>query len=342
MNCQPPAAVAAARRPLSLRPPKLFDTPALRRRLTAIAIAAVALLLLRCVATPHGGREGFSIEVCDQPFDVDTRVVTFREPIGYDAYRRAKWFTTEAEPDDKLRYTPLRGDLPAAIAERAKANGLTLADLQQVVHLFVLHFDVCGTSRQCFKVLHDTRNLSVHFLLDVDGTIWQTLDLREKAHHASIANDASIGVEIAHPGCWPQPLSADMRRWYERDDIGWRMRVPPGIENGVLTEGFVARPARPELVSGEVHGKTWHQFDYTEAQYRALARLCAGLARVFPRIKLDAPRDGNGAVLTRVLTKNELLSFDGIVGHFHVNESKQDPGPAMQWDRLLSDARALR
>jgi len=320
----------------------LFASPGRRRRLVALAVAAIALLLLRCVTQPRGGRPGWSIEACGERFDVDTRVVTFDEPNGYDAYRREKWFTKEPEPDGALRYVPLRGNLPAAIAERAAANGLSLADLQEVVHLFVLHYDVCGTSRQCFKVLHDARNLSVHFLLDVDGTIYQTLDLREKAKHASIANDASIGVEIAHPGCWPQPLSADMRRWYERDDDGWRMRIPPGIENGVLTEGFVPRPARPDFVSGEVHGKTWFQFDYTEQQYRALARLCAGLARVFPRIRLEAPRDANGEVLRRALTKEELFAFDGIVGHFHVNDGKQDPGPAMQWDRLLRDARALR
>ena len=48
--------------------------------------------------------------------------------------------------------------------------------LQQVVDQFVIHFDVCGTSRRCFEVLQDKRGLSVHFMLDIDGTIYQTLD----------------------------------------------------------------------------------------------------------------------------------------------------------------------
>jgi len=39
---------------------------------------------------------------------------------------------------------------------------------------------------QCFKVLHDHRDLSVHFMLDLDGTIYQTLDLKERAWHATI------------------------------------------------------------------------------------------------------------------------------------------------------------
>ncbi len=307
-----------------------------------MVVAFAAIFLLRCAAAPAAEAPERSIVACGRQLDVGTRVVSFREPSGYDAYRRGKHFAADEEPDGRLRYEPLRGGLPEAIAARAFEHGLSLADLQQVVHLFVIHFDVCGTSRQCFKVLHDVRFLSVHFLLDVDGTIYQTLDLREKAHHATIANDASIGVEIAHPGCWRQPLSADMRRWYERDEQGWRMRLPPGVADGVRTPGFVARPARPEIVSGDVQGRTYWQFDYTPQQYAALARLCAGLAALFPRIRLEAPRDARGAIRTGALPADELLAFDGIVGHFHVQTNKQDPGPAFQWQRVLDEARALR
>ncbi|MBL8749582.1 MAG: N-acetylmuramoyl-L-alanine amidase [Planctomycetes bacterium] len=313
-----------------------------RHRLGAMVAAFAAIFLLRCAAAPDATVPERSIVACGRALDIGTRVVSWLEADGYDAYRRGRHFTADEVPDGKLRYEPVRGGLPDAIAARARERGLSLADLQRAVHLFVIHFDVCGTSRQCFKVLHDVRCLSVHFLLDVDGTIYQTLDLREKAHHATIANDASIGVEIAHPGCWPQPLSADMRRWYERDEQGWRMRLPPGVADGVRTPGFVARPARAEIVSGEVHGRTYWQFDYTPQQYAALAHLCAGLAALFPRIRLDAPRDATGAIRTNALAADELLAFDGIVGHFHVQTNKQDPGPAFQWDRVLDEARTLR
>ena len=39
--------------------------------------------------------------------------------------------------------------------------------------------------------------------------------------------------------------------------------------------------------------------------------------------------------------KRQYAAFSGIVGHYHVQKNKTDPGPAMQWDRLLEDARAL-
>ncbi|MFY9342702.1 MAG: peptidoglycan recognition family protein [Planctomycetota bacterium] len=314
-----------------------------RYRLAAATALLLALLLARCAVAPAPqATDGQSIEVCGQPFPVGTRVVSWREPGGYDAYRTAKFFTPEPEPDGRRRYA-VRGNLPEAIAARAREHGLSLADLQQVVHQFVIHYDVAGTSRQCFKILQDVRYLSVHFLLDVDGTIYQTLDLREKGQHATIANDFSVGVEIAHPGVFKQPLSADMRRWYEQDEDGWRMRLPAWMtETGVRTPDFVARPDRPDFVSGEVQGVLYHQFDFTSEQYAALARLCAALASVFPRIRLEVPRDADGSVVNHVLPEAELRAFDGIVGHFHVQLNKQDPGPAFQWDRLLHEARALR
>jgi N-acetyl-anhydromuramyl-L-alanine amidase AmpD len=43
----------------------------------------------------------------------------------------------------------------------------------------------------------------------------------------------------------------------------------------------------------------------------------------------------------RTLSPEELSSFEGILGHYHVTARKQDPGPAFHWDRVLRDARAL-
>jgi N-acetylmuramoyl-L-alanine amidase len=309
----------------------------------ALGAALALFLLARCASAPAIAAEPQWIQAAGKRFAIGTRVVTWHEPDGYSAYATQKRFAPDEPPDGKLRYAPLRGNLPDAIAARAAESGLGLEDLQQVVHQFVLHYDVAGTSRQCFKVLQDVRNLSVHFLLDVDGTIYQTLDLREKAWHATIANDFSIGVEIAHPGAWRQPLNADMRRWYEQDEHGWRMKFPGWMqETGVRTKDFVPRPARPEFVSGTVQGAVYHQFDYTREQYEALAHLCAGLNRVFPRIRLEAPRGQDGQVVPHVLPEAELRAFEGIVGHFHVQKNKQDPGPALQWDRLLARARELR
>ena len=285
---------------------------------------------------------GSSIIVCGKRYDIGNKVVTFEDDPAFNAYTPHR----TDDPKQIAPFQPAKGMEGAVMRYRPRrliGADRSIDSLRKVIRQFVLHHDGCMDSKMCFHVLHNERGLSVHFLIDNDGTIYQTLDLRHKAHHATTANDVSVGVEIAHPGTFPQPLSADMRRWYERDAQGWRMKFPAWMqETGVRTPGFVPRPDRPEMVEGRIHGKQYWQFDYTPQQYRSLAALCAALSRTFPRIRLEAPRDATGAVRSDQLSEAELRAFDGIIGHHHVQKNKTDPGPAMQWDRVLRDARALR
>ena len=107
-------------------------------------------------------------------------------------------------------------------------RGWDLPVLQKVVDQFVIHFDARGTSRRCFEVLHDVRGLSVHFMLDLDGTIYQTLDVKEKAWHATIANDRSIGIEVANIGAYPAADSGVLDRWYQPGAGGDMQMRDPG------------------------------------------------------------------------------------------------------------------
>ena len=113
-------------------------------------------------------------------------------------------------------------------------------------------------------------------------------------------------------------------------------------ETGVRTPAFVARPARAGPVSATIHGKTYYQYDFTDEQYRALAKLTAALSNVLPRIEVRVPRDDSGRVLHSVLDADRLAAFGGIVAHWHLTERKIDPGPALDWDRLLHEARTSR
>ena len=96
--------------------------------------------------------------------------------------------------------------------EKVRGGGWDLPTLQRVVDQFVIHFDAAGTSKRCFQILQDRRGLSVHFMLDLDGTIYQTLDAKESAWHATIANGRSIGIEVANIGAYavdgPDPLAS--------------------------------------------------------------------------------------------------------------------------------------
>lgn len=308
---------------------------ALRRWLAA----AVTLLLLGgCGTSPHATtrnaappRTDDEIIVAGQRFHTGTRVVTWLEPNGYNAYRGA--------PRYELR-NPI--GLAAPEAARVVERGWDLPALQKVVDQFVLHYDAEGLSRLCFEVLSKPPRLSVHFLLDVDGTIYQTLDLQERAAHATIANSRSIGIELANIGAYPPAEAAPtFNAWYRREpDGGMLLVVPQKVrESGIFTRDFVGRPVRPIAARGVVQGKDLVQYDFTAEQYAALAKLTATLCRVFPKIACEFPRDAKGQVRAQKLSEREFADYRGILGHFHIQENKVDPGPAFQWEKFLAETR---
>jgi N-acetyl-anhydromuramyl-L-alanine amidase AmpD len=291
-------------------------------------------------------RRGDEIMVCGQLFHTGTKVVLWTDPYGYDAYRVDLRFPIETgkreNPPQGARYGTLRKHLSDEQRTRVEERGWELQELQRDVDQFVMHYDVCGTSRQCFKVLHDLRGLSVHFLLDVDGTIYQTLDLKERGWHAGEANDRSIGVEIAHIGAYPSADAPELARFYARDESGVRLVFPPSLAKGAPAPEQLLRPARNgELIAGAIHGRTLYQYDFTDAQYEALAHLVAALRTALPKIALEAPRDAAGNVRSDALSAEELASYSGLLGPFHVTRNKADPGPAFDWERVIARAREL-
>ncbi len=298
-------------------------------------------------------RSGDEIVVCGQFFHTGTPVVLWMDPGGYDAYRTESRFAPFAESDwekaskiQKELKSPNRYGLRASVLssdeiERVRGGGWDLPLLQRVVDQFVLHYDVVGTSRTCFKVLHDMRCLSVHFMLDIDGTIYQTLDLKERAWHATTSNTRSIGIEIANIGAYPDNQIAALENWYKKDDAGNINLILPDASTAALhTPNFKGRPMRKEIVSGEIQGKHLNQYDYTPQQYEALIKLTAALCKVFPNLKCDYPREpGSGELITHKLPDDELKNYHGILGHYHIQTEKIDPGPALQWDRVIEGAK---
>ncbi|MEN9635812.1 MAG: hypothetical protein RL077_4216 [Verrucomicrobiota bacterium] len=327
--------------------------------LVSRCVVGVWLLLLVSCQTVRpltfAPQTGDEMIVAGRRFHTGTRIVTWMDPGGYDAYRSERRFSPiEDSGWDKTkemvkgvatpnRYGLRRDGLAADELERVRGGGWELAALQQRVDQFVLHYDEAGTSRQCFKILHDLRGLSVHFMLDVDGTIYQTLDLKERAWHATTSNSRSVGIEIANLGAKPRGLLKVLEEWYPRGEDGrpqFKMPARWG-DPQFATPHFVGRPARPELVRGMVQGKEVFQYDLTPEQYAALIRLTAALCTVFPQITCDYPRDGHGKLVTVKLPDETLRNYRGLLGHFHVQENKIDPGPAFAWDAVLNGAQKM-
>jgi N-acetylmuramoyl-L-alanine amidase len=262
----------------------LSDSKGVVRRLLPL------LLLFGCASAGRrgaGGEEtavspGHRIVVDGRPVDAGTRVVLWSDPDGY----RATDFGTR--------------------------KGST-------VHQIVLHYDAAGTSAQCFEVL-EKRGLSVHFMVDLDGTVYQTCDTSARAYHAGTFNDGSVGIEIANVGAYATP-----------EELERLLPIPKGAALGALPKGYVPRPARPGPLRGKVHGRELWQEDFTDAQYEALGHLVAALC-----MSLDVPPRAPGE--RGVLKDPE--GFRGILGHDHLTTGKIDPGPAFDWDRLLASVKA--
>jgi len=319
------------------------------------AAALTGMVLSSCTTRPHPGqmvkRQGDEIVVAGQFVHTGTRVVLWMDPKGYDAYRVERRFSPRnqsdwesSQQDERNLHSPNRYDMRSGAltdeeVERIRGGGWDLPTLQKVVDQFVIHYDACGTSRTCFKVLHDSRGLSVHFMLDLDGTIYQTLDLKERAWHATTSNTRSIGIEIANRGA-EEPGDPDfLKDWYHQDSNGTTLVIPG--TNTQYTVDFVGHPARPEIVVGNLQGKTLRQYDFTPQQYTALQKLTATLCTVFPKIKCDYPRDAAGNLVTNKLSDDVLAKYQGVLGHFHIQTNKVDPGPAFQWDTVINGARKL-
>ena len=165
------------------------------------------------------------------------------------------------------------------------------------IRLFVNHWDVCLNSTSCQSVL-DKKNISVHFLIDNDGTIYQTLDMQHGGWHAGKdkVNRASVGVEISN-AYYPK-----YQDWYVRNGYGERAMV----------EGAT------------VHGSTLDPFmDFYPVQIEALKALWVAI-HDSTAVEYKAPLDSNGNTSTVYEQSVAYGSFAGFISHYHVSKQKID------------------
>ncbi len=265
-----------------------------------------------------------SIVAGGRAFGIDAPVIHWFDPGGFDAYAGGN--PERPGPARSLHYEPGRPGL-----------GRQLEKVRERVDLFVLHYDAVGLSSTCASALNN-RGLSVHFMVDLDGTIYQALDVVDTAWHARHANSRSVGVEIAHIGAYP-PGPSPLDDWYVRGKDGLQLDLRPGsVREQLSNPRYRTGPARPSKVSGRIHGRYLEQPDFTPEQYASLAALTRGLLEIFPRLRADYPRDRSGRLRRDVLSRREFDNFRGLLGHWHVTEDKIDPGPAFDWDRLVRES----
>lgn len=154
------------------------------------------------------------------------------------------------------------------------------------------HTGGSGLASQVHRTLTE-RALSVHFLIEPDGTIWQYADAAQRCAHAAGANPWSVGVEIVNPA----------------------------------REIQVGNDAPRQVVVESIHGHDVRHTTFTADQVRSALALTEALCKAYG-LPHDVPMD-SGDVAARVLSKAELETFRGVLGHLHLTERKTDPGLAV-------------
>ena len=156
---------------------------------------------------------------------------------------------------------------------------------------FLNHWDVCLSSASCQRVLNK-RKLSVHFLLDNDGTIHQVLDTQHIGFHAGrSANPKCIGIEIS------SAYSLKYQRWYKKNGFG----------------------PRPILENAEVHGQTLKPFlGFYDHQLEALAALWAAISDGCD-IPLEIPSGP-----AKVIPEISRGGWTGFCNHYNISRGKID------------------
>jgi N-acetylmuramoyl-L-alanine amidase len=270
------------------------------RKVAAALIAAVVVARGAALADESPPSTGTSIIVAGQAFQIGRPVVLWRDPEGFDAYQTRCIDQSGGCCDGESKRYGVR---------KGVEHG-SLAELQEDVSQLVLHFDGCVNSRSCFKSMHNRPRpsgngcgLSAHFMIDADGTIYQTLDLVERAFHAEEANSDSIGVEICNRG------RVDRSEWPK------------------LPADYRTRVTREVTINGERH----EAYEFRPEQYESIIALTRTLLRLFPKIKPIVPELDGHPIMD---TLPDPLAFSGILGHLHIERKKWDPG-ALDWQRLL-------
>ena len=109
------------------------------------------------------------------------------------------------------------------------------------------------------------------------------------------------------------------------------------FEPVVTAERFeeLARFERPLSEAMEINGAKVQTHGYTEPQYRTLGSLARLLANVFPALARVGGMSEDGRLFQRTLDIPAVAS--GVLGHWHVDSNRWDPGPGFDWERLTQE-----
>ena len=163
--------------------------------------------------------------------------------------------------------------------------------------MVVTHWDAALSAHSCYKILKK-RNISSHFVIDNDGTIYQMVDTQHIGWHAgnTKVNNTSIGIDFSNA-------------YYMKYQSYYRKK------------GFGARPV---ISDSRIHGvKLGDHLGYYDVQLAAYKALIKCLTSHY-NIELRCPLDDDGNTSQGVEISAAQGNFKGVVSHYHLTNRKID------------------
>ncbi len=231
-------------------------------------------------------------------FDIDAPVRNWHE-TGWDATKEACIAPSTPCDGGTMPYGQKGAKYSKRYALRPQLRkyGMNppLDAVKALLNQFIFHHDGCADAKMCWEVLHNERGLSCHFIVDNDGTIFQTIDLAYMAYHAAEYNIPSIGVEISNRG------ETKIRDYYSKHG------------------------QKRDITTCTINGSKIETFDFTPPQYLSMRALCQALTKLLPNIPIEYPQEAPGQQSWKTLP--DAFSYKGYMGHYHCTSRKWDPGP---------------
>jgi N-acetyl-anhydromuramyl-L-alanine amidase AmpD len=187
-------------------------------------------------------------------------------------------------------------------------DDLTFGALTSRLSFVVLYTARTETVAEAFETLQ-TNGQSTHFIIDGNGTVYQTLDLTLQANQNPRWDAESITIHLTNP--------------------------LPDLAGGEGVGGHLDRREVTGRVS--INGALRQSLTYTPAQHGALAALLRDLNDTFPGVAARYPATAVGEVIPNALALDPNSGggpFRGVVAHWHLDSGTWAPGPGLDWSLL--------
>jgi len=258
-----------------------------------------ALLGLRQAEGVVGQRATGSIEsrftIAGRLIPSPVRLNSERFRYEYEAAgQRLRDIATSGDIEERKRSYGLRTDKAGT-----KVGLRDFAKVQKEIDTVVFHDSETSSVEEYFYS-SAVGGESTHFIIDTDGSIFQSLDVVNRPLFCGIEN-------------------------IERRAISITMINPVDLSRA-------AHGARSKSAPVQRHGRKISHWGYTPSQRRSLNQLVAGLFGLMPQLKVTVPEDELGRPLTGVVSDTHKAK--GLLGHFHLDSEAKDPTVAFPWDEL--------